>query len=158
VASEDRINIYKALAQRTGFEVVNERVSDKKLRFTGRLPKNKANFFVLVVKQLLLAEMNAEWSTDISRWYVLDERGMVRYAWRFIVQGPAPVDQYFNEVARAIASSPRPSRVELDEVPLPGYAPGVERGGQSATGKGAAPMFKATTGIAAKNRLMSGGH
>jgi hypothetical protein len=158
VASEDRLNIYKALAQRAGLEVVNELLSNRKLRFTCRLPKNKANFLVLVVKQLLLAESNAEWSVDISRWYVLDQRSMVRYAWRFIVQGPAPVDQYFNEVAKVIASSPRPSRVELDEVPLPGYAPGVERGGQSATGKGAAPMFKATTGIAAKHRLMSGGH
>lgn len=155
--SDGRLSIYKALAQKTGFEVVNENLNPGQLRIVGRLPKGKMNFFTVVVQRLMKASSDAMWSVDISRPYMLAANGQLRYAWRFIFQAPN-VETYFPEIANVVMSSPSPARVELEEAPLPGYTPGVERGGQNARGKGAATMFKAVTGVQAKQRLNSGGH
>lgn len=136
----DAANLYRALTVKTGFEVVRETPSERQLRVVGRLPKNQINFWLPVVAGLLEASDNPAvgWTVDVSKQYRLAPDGL-RYGWRLIFQARTRITEHYSEIIHTINKAPRPSRVELESIPLPGYRPGDSRPELTAGGKGAAP-------------------
>lgn len=156
-----RIELYKLLKQKAGLEVVNEAVSEQKLRLICRLGKDRFNFWVLVIVRLLRASGNQAipWTCDISKQYVLTTDGSaVLYGWRVIFQcTEGNIEQYLPSIMEEIAKAPRPASVEVTEMPLPGYAPGQTRSTLSPRGKGASSVLNPVVGQIAVARLNRGG-
>jgi hypothetical protein len=140
-----RADVYAALMEKCGFEVVQEKETAVQLRIIGRSGADRWNFFLPVIHTLLTASDKPEghWTCDISKQMIL-AHGRVRYGWRMIFQaasrnGIDNLQSCYEDIVRVIRSSPRPARVEVDRVLLPGYKAGDVRGGVNAKGKGAAP-------------------
>lgn len=136
MAAPNKTNVYAALMRKSGFEVIQEKETDKQLRLMGRSPVDRWNFFVPVMHRLLTASAKpgALWTCDISKQYLL-RNDQVLYAWRLIFQADALAEQY-GDIAKTILSALSPSRVELQSQLLPGCKPGDVRGGFNAKGKG----------------------
>lgn len=134
-----RANIYAALAQKSGFEVLEENETPKQLRISGRSHLDRWAFFAPVIYQLISAseKPGSPWTCDVSKRYIVHNQKIL-YTWRLIFQSPDLAAQYQNIVA-TIMSSARPARVELTSQLLPGYQPGDVRGGRNEKGKGSAP-------------------
>lgn len=140
-----RADVYAALMEKCGFTVVQEKETAAQLRIIGRSGPDRWNFFLPVIYTLLKASDKPEnlWTCDISKQFIL-AHDRVRYGWRLIFQAASRngVDNLllcYENIALVIRSSPRPARVEVDRVLLPGYKAGDVRGGVNAKGKGAAP-------------------
>ena len=131
-----KANVYAALMQKCGFEVLEELEGAKQLRISGRSHQDRWAFFAPVIYQLLTTsdKPGNPWTLDISKKYII-HGDKIRYVWRLIFQSPDLAAQYQNIVA-AIMSSPQPARVELTRQLLPGYKEGDVRGGVNARGKG----------------------
>jgi len=134
----------RALAQKAGFECVQETPSENQLRLVGRVPASKTGQWLRVMEQLLLQAQNAEWNIDLSKQYFL--RGSrVLYGWRIIVQA-AGVAQHDRLLAGIVIGTPV-VQTQLQEVRLYGRGSNdaMQRGG-----RGAQPLFQAVVGPAMK--------
>lgn len=136
VAPITKANVYAALMQKCGFEVLEELENAKQLRISGRSHRDRWAFFAPVIYQLLDAseKPGTLWTCDVSKKYI-KHNGKILYTWRLIFQGADIVAQY-QSIVSTIMSSPQPARVELTSQLLPGYKPGDVRGGVNARGKG----------------------
>lgn len=135
-ATPTKANVYAALMQKCGFEVLEELESPVQLRIAGRSHVDRWAFFAPVVFQLIKASEKPgnPWTVDISKKYIV-HGDKIRYTWRLIFQSPDLAKQY-QSIAAAIMSSPQPARVELTRQLLPGYKEGDVRGGVNEKGKG----------------------
>lgn len=131
-----KANVYAALMQKCGFEVLEELENAKQLRISGRSHRDRWGFFAPVILQLLEAEEKpgATWTCDISKKYI-KHNGKILYTWRLIFQGNDLAKQYPSIISTIMASA-QPARVELTRQLLPGYKEGDVRGGVNARGKG----------------------
>jgi hypothetical protein len=152
-----RRELYRLLAEKASFEVVKETASASQLRVIGRIGKDKWSYWLPVMERLLRAsaETGRAFSCDISKQYLAAPDG-VRYAWRLIFQSSA-LEAAMDRLIEVVRSAPRPERVELTEVRLPGYAGRAFRGGVSPRGKGATGVFEAETGALRAARIARGG-
>lgn len=133
-----RTDIYTAMAQMSGFEIVKENETATQLRILGRNPSDRWPFLLPVIYILRKTETNpaCRWKCDISKEYIL-ANDRILYAWRFIFKAEN-LAEYYGEIAATIRSAARPARVEVESMTLPGYKPGQVRGGVNARGKGVA--------------------
>ena len=136
VAPTTKANVYAALMQKCGFEVLEELETAKQLRISGHSHRDRWDFFAPVIFQLLTTsdKPGAPWTCDVSKKYIT-HNGKILYTWRLIFQGADLAKQYQNIVATIMASQ-QPARVELTRQLLPGYKEGDVRGGVNAKGKG----------------------
>ena len=131
-----RADVYAALMQKCGFEVLEEAENQRQLRISGRCALERWAFFLPVIHKLITTsdKPGNPWTCDVSKKYIVPN-GKVLYTWRLIFQGKELQGQYA-DIISTIRSAPRPARVELDRQLLPGYQPGDVRGGVNALGKG----------------------
>jgi hypothetical protein len=149
-----RTDIYKALAKKCGFEVVQEIETNDRLKVIGRCSLDRWSFLLPVIHALLTAsEQASQWSCDISKNYILNE-GKVLYCWRIIFQGTPIVSSYV-KILSVIDSASRPARVELDSMLLPGCKPNQVRGGVNARGKGSSSIGEFPLILQSKNARSS---
>jgi hypothetical protein len=121
----------QALAQRAGFEVVQESCTTKQIRYVGRVAASKAKQWLRVAEQLLQQSDGAPWSLDLSKLYFL-RGGKLMYGWRLIVQGE-DVMQYQAALVAAVTKAPT-VQAQLEEVRLYGRGNNevMEHGGRGA--------------------------
>lgn len=133
-----RADVFAALAQKVGFEVVSEKETKSQLRIIGRCSPKSWPFLLPVIFVLeKKAKMDGStWTVDISKKY-LESNDRVLYSWRFIFQSQDVVAAY-PVIVSTIKGAPLPGRVEVDEVLLPGYKIGDTHGGVNEKGKGSA--------------------
>lgn len=136
--SVTRADVYAALLQKSGLEVLQEKETDKQLRIMGRSPVERWPFFLPVIDRLLRVSdtPGGAWTCDISKQY-MRRNDKVLYAWRLIFQAPTGLAAQYENIASVIRSAPAPSRVEVTSMLLPGHKKGQIRGGVDAKGKGA---------------------
>lgn len=137
-------DIYTALKQKADFELINETVTEGRLRFTGRCHPSRWPFLTLVIFELNKLNDGTDVTFEMSKLY-MNKNDRLMYTWRGIVQG-ADLASKYQLVVDHIRRAPLPARAEVDEVLLPGYKRGDVRGGVNAKGKGAlsggsAPMI-----------------
>ncbi len=133
-----RADLYAALMQKCGFEVLEEEEKAKRLRISGRCALERWSFFLPVIYTLNKASSaaGALWTADISKKY-FNANDRVLYSWRIIFQTKTDdLRAQYPAIISVIRSAPRPARVELDRQLLPGYQPGDVRGGVNGMGKG----------------------
>ena len=149
-ATATRSNVYSALMQKCGFEVLEEKETSKQLRICGRSHLDKWPFFAPVIHQLLTISHRPgnPWTCDISKQYIVHE-GMVRYTWRLIFQA-ADLPAQYQSIVAAITGAAQPARVELTRQLLPGYKEGDVRGGFNERGKGTGSAGSTPPTIAAR--------
>lgn len=133
-----RTDVYAALAQMSGFEVVKENETATQLRIMGRNHPDRWPFLLPVIFTLRKAEKKptCRWKCDISKEY-FEANDRILYAWRFIFKADN-LAEYYGDIISTIRSAPRPARVEVESMTLPGYKPGQVHGGVNARGKGVA--------------------
>jgi len=138
----------RALATKAGFEAIEEQVSDTRIRFFGRVRPQNMPTWLAVMRDILIASSQAQWTADLSRQYFL--RGdKVFFGWRIIIQGPE-VQQHLNHVSQVVNSTQMPtSRHQLDEVAL--HAPPNRNALRN--GKGAQSSLRAVVGPMAKAQM-----
>lgn len=146
-----RQDIYTALEQKTGFEVIGETETEGRLRFTGRCLSSRWNFFALVIFELNKLNNGSGINFEISKLYS-NHADRLRYTWRVIIQG-ADLASKYQTVVDFIRRAPLPSRAEVDEVLLPGYRRGQIRGGVNAKGKGASAAGSAPMIVTGRGRV-----
>lgn len=136
MASVTKNEVFGVMIRKTGFEVVTEKEGVNQLRFIGRCSPERFNFLLPVMHQLLTASARPDtrWTCDISKMYMLSN-GRVLYGWRFIFQAER-IAECYDEIVAIVQAAPRPSRVEVTSITLPGYKPGQVRGGVNSKGKG----------------------
>lgn len=158
MANVTSLDVFTSILARSGFEVVSESSIDKQLRLVGRVDKEKFNVWLASINNLLKtsSKPGCPWSIDISKQYLLVQNS-VRFAWRIIIQAE-DIEASLEAIITSLSALPKHSAVELDSYLLPGYVDGQERGGQSATGKGATGILSAITGPRAADRRRAGGH
>jgi hypothetical protein len=158
--SESKRKLYEALMRRGYYEVVEETVRPNQLRLLGRVGKDRTAYLLPVMSVLYDASESPDfnWTIDMSKYHFKDQGGAFRWAWRFIFQSKASIDSCYESIIQVILSAPRPERVEVSSVPLPGYNPNKVRGGQNTRGKGAAAIGEAKTGPMGIALLNRGGH
>lgn len=129
--------LLSALQQKAGFQALTHVVKANQLRITGRCHPDRWGFFLPVIYTLQrTAEKDGAWTCDISKQYFM-HNGRIVYCWRLIFQSDG-INEKFSYFANVVLGAPNPTRVEVDEVLLPGYKPGDVRGGVNAKGKGVA--------------------
>lgn len=139
------------LASRTGFETLDEQVGPSKLRLVGRVPLNANSQWVLVIHRLLLVSERTPWKVDVSRFYFIRTVGnnqKLFYTWRLIFDAPQ-ITNHIKSIMDAVHSAPRPSRVELQEIPLHG----AQRNHQNGKGAYAAETTPMVAHVAAMARM-----
>lgn len=130
-------NLLAVFHHKAGFETVTHTQKANQLRITGRCHPDRWGFFLPVIYTLQrTAEKDGTWSCDISKQYFIRNDRIV-YAWRLIFQSEGLSERY-EYIANVVRGAPNPTRVEVEEVLLPGYKPGDVRGGVNAKGKGVA--------------------
>jgi hypothetical protein len=139
----------RALATRAGFETIEEQVGDARIRFFGRVRPQNMPTWLAVMRDILIASSQSQWTADLSRQYFL--RGdKVFFGWRIIIQGPE-VQQHLNHVSQVVSATKTPASQQLDEVSL--HAPPNRnalrngKGAQSSLTAVVGPMAKAQMGI-----------
>lgn len=145
------------LQQIAAFETVSSSAAQKQVRVVGRVDRNRQSFWTTCVHHLLktAATSGGAWTCDISRQFIMQDN-QLRYAWRIILQGQDPAVLQ-KVLLNALESAPRPGRVEIESMLLPGYKPGQTRDGVNAKGKGAQSSLNAVVGPMAAQRLQRGG-
>lgn len=140
--------VIRALADKTGFEVVQRSGGEMQLRLVGRLPTNRTPDLLALLD--VLTDPYPDWSGDFSKWYFKPMGAPERvYAWRFIFESKDPTRALpFDSIAAVIMRATPATRVAsggpLEEIRLPGS--GAHRNQYNARGKGAAPMGQAVVG------------
>lgn len=109
--------LYAALRQK-GIEILEVDEKPKQLRLIGRLHKNYGDQWKLVMHRLLTAEATTPWKADVSKKYFL-RGGKVFYGWRLVFQAENLV-QFYDNITKVIQTTPLPSRVTVEEIPLQG--------------------------------------
>jgi hypothetical protein len=144
--------IVRALAAKTGFEVVRANASPTSIRLIGRVPqaRQKADLIDGVIRFLAVAMRTESWVVDVSKLYFVPEgHTETFYSWRFIFETKdaekvLPVEQIASAIMRAPCVASGTGNGPLQEIKLAGAS--SLRQGVSNTGKGAAPMGKAVVG------------
>jgi len=119
-----RNDIYQALFQKCGYEMVIETEEPNRLRIMGRIRlgndgRNMGNW-QLVMHRLLKAAFRRPWTIDISKdFFIKTEDSPLVFGWRIILQGEN-VAQYFADVVNIIQTAPATARTEVTEMPMPG--------------------------------------
>ena len=142
--------ITSALNQKSGFEAVSNKGTDKQLRLLGRVPNALLPTWLQLIQRLLSAAETATWDLDVSKQYFL-RGGKLVFGWRLIFQGE-DLSTHFSSVVAIINSVQRVQQV-LDEVPL--YS-NPNRNSLSGTGKGAQPSGSAVVGPLAMQQIRRG--
>jgi hypothetical protein len=124
-------DLKQALAQKAGFEVVQESSTDRQVRYVGRVAPSKVKQWLWVAEQLLIHSDGAPWSLDLSKLYFL-RGGKLMYGWRLIIQGEN-VAQYQAALIAAVSKAPA-VQAQLEEVRLYGRGnnDALEHGGRGA--------------------------
>ncbi len=137
-----KTDLLQALVQRIpGLDIRSENESANKFRIIMRVPSERERlaYFWPILHLLLLTADKPEsaWKLDASKQYLV-RNGKLFYGWRFIFQtgDGSELAAYYAEIIKIIHSAPRPARVELDSILLPGYQKGQVRGGTNERGKG----------------------
>lgn len=116
-------SLAQAIAQRAGGEILESSVADAQIRIVVRIPPNAGSQWVLIVHRLLVAAERTPWKVDVSRHYFLRQMGTGQkrlfYSWRLIFQAPQ-VQTHLPSILDTIRNTPRPSTVEIQEMPLAG--------------------------------------
>ena len=119
-----RNDIYHALFQKCGFEVVVETEEPNRLRIVGRIRqgadgRNMGNW-QLVMHRLLSAAFHRPWTIDISKhFFMRTEESPLVFGWRIILQSEN-VAQHYADVLNLIHTAPSTARTEVMEMPMPG--------------------------------------
>lgn len=133
-------DLYRALHQKVGFEVVRADVTDRQLRILGRIPeKGRMPTWLETMQRLLARGHSARWDVDISKQYFLRGEKLL-FGWRVILQAEG-LASCLPDIVSTVASAPQVSR-QLEEAPLHA-SPNrnvVKRG------KGAQPIDRAVVG------------
>ena len=123
-------DLQAALNRKSSFEMVDHTNGVDQLRVIGRQKGDpmgvNLNNWLLVVKNLLQGQMNAQWKVDISKNYFLRGEHVI-YGWRLIFQTPdgSPLEPHIPAIVKAIMTAPHTATGELKEFPLPGYQKGA---------------------------------
>lgn len=129
--------LFQALSHRTGFEVVNQTVTDNQIRVIHRIPKEGMPNWLEVMESLLDAAAAGTWNIDLSKQY-FKPTNQVIYGWRMIIQAPNVVE-HLPAVIQAVQSAKRSQiKTIIDEQPLVGAS--ASRRGLSPKGKGVRPI------------------
>lgn len=140
-------NIVRQLTQHYGFTPKEVIENAKQLRISGRVDGNKLSSWLTLQEKLLREAKISEWSVDISKVYLLDEKSDAQgYRHRIIFQHSNISDQ-LHSILRAVNSTIESSlravpRHEVVEQPLVGQT-GLT---VSAKGKGASSLESASVG------------
>ncbi len=130
-------DLLDVLQQKAGFTTLTHTPKASQLRITGRCHPDRWGFFLPVIYTLQRTALkDAHWSCDISKQYFIRNDRLV-YTWRLIFQSEG-LEEKYAYIANVVRGAPNPSRVEVEEVLLPGYKVGDVRGGVNDKGKGVA--------------------
>lgn len=119
-------SLVQALAK-AGFEVIDETLTAKGGRITGRVREANMESWRKSMRRLLLLLDSSPWTLDISRMYFIPKgEHMERYCWRLLVslKAETPVATWVPELSYVLhdtaldAPPPPKKRVELQEYPL----------------------------------------
>ena len=132
--------LYAVFHNRSGFEVVNETVTDSQVRVIHRVGKNGMPNWLMIMDALIDAAEAAPWNLDLSKQY-FKRNGILIYGWRFILQAPSVLDHVPSLIA-VVKQAPR-ARQTIDEQPLAGAS--ASRNSLK-RGKGAQNPLKARVG------------
>lgn len=108
--------LYTALQQKAGFEVVEVSEGPKQLRIIGRVHTNYVSQWKLAMHHLLTKEQESAWKVDISKKYFL-RNDNVFYGWRLIIQAEN-VPAHYAGIIQALQITSGGN--EVTEVPLIG--------------------------------------
>jgi hypothetical protein len=145
MAQPPYVALLEVLKQKAGFETLTHTPKEAQLRITGRCHPDRWGFFLPVIYTLQrTADKDGSWSCDISKQYFIRNDRIV-YCWRLIFQSDN-INEKYSYLANVVRGAPNPTRVEVEEVLLPGYKVGDIRGGVNEKGKGvssadSAPMI-----------------
>ena len=140
--SEVLAELYNVLNQRSGFEVVNETVTDNQVRLIHRVSKGGMPNWLMVMDCLIDAAEASAWNIDLSKQY-FKRNGRLIYGWRFILQAEG-VLEHVPSVIAAVKGAPR-ARQTVEEQPLAGASANRN---SLRRGKGAQNPLKARVGPA----------
>jgi hypothetical protein len=132
-------DLYEALRMKAGIVPAEQTKGTNQLKLLCRLQSDRLPNWKVVMHRLKKAELDADWSVDISKVFFLKNNsphGMLVQGWRIIIKS-VNLDASLADVARHVRNAPN-ARVELEEVALPGG--GQHRNINTAGGKGAAPL------------------
>lgn len=152
-------DIHEALAQKCGYEVVQNTEKDGQLRVIGRIVEDKdgrkMNNWILVINRLLEAGFERPWTIDICKHYFKRGKGQpVIFGWRIILQADKVADHYA-DVVNLIRTAPTSARAEVTEMPLVGSS--VHRNSTAGGKRGAGPMGSVPVGPMAVSQKNMGG-
>lgn len=155
--TQKRAELHALLQRKGAFELIKETAGPKQLRLMGRIDRSRQNFWLMLVFQLISSgeKPGCPWTCDISRVYIMHS-GALRYVWR-IIFASENLEACYADIIKTVASSPSPTRVEVEEQLLPGYKPGQTRGGVNAKGKGAHSALRPVVGRMAHQKYDQGG-
>lgn len=109
---------------KAGFEVIDESLTAKGARITGRVRDVGMETWRKSMRRLLLSLEGGAWTLDISRMYFIPKGETVeRYCWRILVslKAETPVPEWTAALAQVLHDTkidPAPVPVELQEYPL----------------------------------------
>jgi len=139
--SEQVAELYRALKQRIGYEVVKEQVTNSQIRVIGRVPQQLTRNWIVVMHHLLLGENAAPWSLDVSKQYFL-RGGQVVWGWRLIFQASS-IEDHIPGIIQLLGSAPK-AKFMVEEQRLPGVR--GQRVTMNDRGKGASGVLKSQAG------------
>jgi|SRR5688572_7577281 len=121
----DAAILHAALHQKTGAELLDEKATEKQLRFMVRVKRGQSTTLWLAVIDHLLALGDQQlssgspaWTIDISKQYF--RRPELKYGWRIILQS-SNLKAVCEQLASAVETlRPSMQNVMLEEVPLHG--------------------------------------
>ena len=118
--------VLAVLRGKSCFETVDSTPSANQLRIVGRVPADamsvNINNWLLVIRNILLAQTHKPWKADISKQYFLkgnEGREKVIYGWRVIFQGE-DIANHYADIISVVLGAKHTSSSELTEFPLPG--------------------------------------
>lgn len=126
-------NAVKELLGSAGFELVNENVTDRQMRFLGRVNKTMTTAWLDLLGTFLTVSTSATWTVDASKHYFV-KGGSLVYGWRIIIQSES-LTKSLPGLLEALRSSLPRGPVDV-EIPLHG-SPTRHQG---MNGKGARPL------------------
>jgi hypothetical protein len=152
-------DIHVALAQKCGYEVVQNTEKDQQLRIIGRIVEDrdgrKMNNWILVIDRLLEAGFARPWTIDICKHYFKRSKSSpVIFGWRIILQAEI-VSEHYADIVNLIKTAPTSARAEVTEMPLVGSS--IHRNSTAGGKRGAGPMGTIPVGPAAAAQKNMGG-
>jgi hypothetical protein len=154
-----KAQLFGALKQRVGFEVVSETETPNQLRILGRIPEDSlglnGNNWKIVKYRLLTVMEQRPWKVDLSKsYFIKKETKKMVFAWRVLLQGEN-IAQHYADLVNIIMTSPS-ARVEVTEIPL-GSGNEANRNSTAGGRRGAGPMGSVPTGPLAVGQKNMGG-